>query len=146
MLQVYMHQWANFQTIFSLLILAWDVLARLKKNKKTINIMLGDLGNTWRYNFYMGTQISMNLERFFFIHTFKSKIHLLPIIMFVQGRHAFAMFYTLSLREKWGIPVMHTHIMLTTFTRFAQNSIVVCMLIFPPTGYMSGCGRTHKCT
>ena len=45
------------------------VLAPLKKTKQEINnsinknIMLVVLGNTWRYNFYMGTQNEMNLER-----------------------------------------------------------------------------------
>ena len=48
--------------------------------------------------------------------------------MFVQGSHMFAMFYAHTLCEKWGISVMHTHITLTTFTRFAQKSIVGTML------------------
>ena len=54
--------------------------------------------------------------------------------MFVQGSHAFEMFYTHALGEKWGIPAMHVHIMLMTFTRFAQNSTVGCMLVlYGPT-------------
>ena len=44
------------------------------------------------------------------------------------GSHTFAMVYAHALREKRGIPAMHAHIMLTTFTRFTQNSTVVSML------------------
>ena len=41
-------------------------------------------------------------------------------VMDLRGNHMFAMFYANALREKWGIPITHTHthtpIMLTTFT------------------------------
>ena len=48
--------------------------------------------------------------------------------MFVQGSYTFAMFYAHALHEKRGIPVVHAHITLTTFTRFVQNSSVGSML------------------
>ena len=47
--------------------------------------------------------------------------------MFVQGSHMFAMFYVHT-REKRGIPVLHVHITLTIFIRFAQNSTVGSIL------------------
>ena len=62
----------------------------------------------------------------FFIDMFKTDT-LLPY-MSVQESHAFAMFYAHALRGKRGIPDMHARITLTTFTRFAQNSTVGCML------------------
>ena len=36
------------------------------KTKKLKNNMFGALGNTWRYNFYMGMQNDMNLEKYLF--------------------------------------------------------------------------------
>ena len=45
--------------------------------------------------------------------------------MFVQGSHAFAMFYTHALRE-WAWSRVHTNV--TTFTRFAQNCNVGSLL------------------
>ena len=50
--------------------------------------------------------------------------------MIAQGRHTFAVFYAHVLRERWGIPIMHVYIMLTTFTWYAQNSTVGCMHAF----------------
>ena len=47
------------------------------------------------------------------------------LIMFVQGSHTFAMFYAYA-HGKRGIPVLHMHTTLMTFTQFAQNSTVVC--------------------
>ena len=66
--------------------------------------MFGALGNTWRYRFYMCTQIDMNLFRLDFLFT-PLKIHpyKLPHI-FVRGSHAFAMFYAHALRENGGHP------------------------------------------
>ena len=55
--------------------------------------------------------------------------------MFVQGSHAFIMVYAHALCEKQGIPVMHMHITLTTFTQFAQNSTVGYMLVWPYYAY-----------
>ena len=58
--------------------------------------------------------------------------------MFIQGSHTFAMFYAHTLREKRGIPVMHAYSTLTTFTRFAQNSTVGCMLaLYGPTMHVA---------
>ena len=93
--------------------------------------MFGALGNTWRYNFYMGMQNDMNLDRPDFLFTPLNQRYTpykLPH-MYVQGSHAFAMFYANALHEKRGIPVVHAHITLTTFTRFAQNCTVGCMLV-----------------
>ena len=40
--------------------------------------------------------------------------------------------------EKWGIPVMHAHITLTTFTLFAQNCTVGCVLVlYGPTMHVA---------
>ena len=48
------------------------------------------------------------------------------------------MFYAHVLREKQGIPVLHAHITLTTFTQFAQNGTVGCMLVlYGPTMHMA---------
>ena len=52
-----------------------------------------------------------------FIHTFILKIGPLR----VQGSHTFEIFDAHALRQEQGIPVMHAHILLTTF---AQNCTV----------------------
>ena len=51
--------------------------------------------------------------------------------MFVQGSHTFAMLYA---HAYMGIHVTHAHITLMTFTRFAQNSMLRCILaLYGPT-------------
>ena len=70
--------------------------------------------------------------------------------MFVQGSHTFAMFYA-YVHGKWGIPVLHMHITLMTFTQFAQNSTVVstvclhCMALshMHSTAHVKGKHYTH---
>ena len=57
--------------------------------------------------------------------------------MFVQGSHTFAMFYAYA-RVKRGIPVLHAHVTLTTFTRFAQNGTIGAILaLYGPTMHIA---------
>ena len=46
-------------------------------------------------------------------------------IIFIWARRmdTFAMFYAHALHEKRGIPIMHEHITLMTFTRFAKKAL-----------------------
>ena len=48
--------------------------------------------------------------------------------MIVQGSHTFAMFYVHARVKNGEYRIARAHITLTTFTQFAQNSIVVSIL------------------
>ena len=78
-----------------------SVSARLKKTKKINNQMFGALGNTWRYNFCMGMQSSMRLEKWWFqifdSHLYIKDMPLECLPYFCTGKPyvcAFAMIYT----------------------------------------------------
>ena len=97
----------------------------------TVIIIIGTLGNIWWHNFYMGMYSDIYLERWykagFLIHTFRyapcNVSH-----MFGQGSHMFAMFYVHAHMHYVKNGEYPSHITLTTFTQFAQNSTLVSML------------------
>ena len=102
-LWIYLYMRISGQVFFLLSVsLACYTLSR--KNKLN-NIIIRALGNTWRYNFYIGMQGSMQLEkgwfRIFDLHHY-IKHTPSPICSFAV--------LCARAREKRGIPVLHAHI------------------------------------
>ena len=68
------------------------------------------------------------ISDFFYSHLYIQDMHLEYLPHICTGKpYIYNVLYTRA-GEKRGIPVLHAHIMLTTFTRFAQNRTVGSIL------------------
>ena len=122
LLSDYIVLWFTYRALFFLR--NWHIEQKnCTLRRKIYNIIIGALGSTWGHDFYMGRQSLMSIKtwwsRIFDSHLW-IKVMACWIVShtFIWGSHTFAMFSAHALRE-WVWP--HSHIYLTTFTRFAQN-------------------------